>query len=112
MTNNKRTKSPAIARIADIDVQLSAARSLRAMYEETIEKLEEARVEAVRALAAEEAAAASDSLPVGTRVRHRTFADLLATVVPSDGTGVSVVQDNVTEVSNGYGPGEWVPIEV
>jgi hypothetical protein len=62
------------------------------------------------AVLAAEAAEAADSLPVGTVVRHRTYRDMTGVVVPNDGTGIAVRQDDFDTVKHGYGPGEWVAI--
>lgn len=101
----------AIARRDKIAAALIAARDEAKRLNERIENLEfEARLAETEVLAAE-AFDASDSLPVGTRVRHRSFADTFATVTPSDGTGIAVLQDGAAAIAYGFGPGEWLPID-
>lgn len=69
-----------------------------------------AEAEAYKVLLRANAAAESNTYPVGTRVRHRRWAELHGTVMPSDGTGVAVQQDATGETAYGYSAEEWVKL--
>lgn len=56
------------------------------------------------------AAADSDAIPVGTRVRHHHWADVHGTVVESDGTGIAVLQDGQSKASTGFAAREWIAL--
>jgi len=111
MTSQTSTQAPAATRLALIDQDLAAARSMIKTLEAHIEAAEIHRVKVAQEVLVEAAAAASGSLPVGTRVRHRTYLDLLGTVAPSDGTGIAVTQDDFDTTTYGFGLDEWVPID-
>jgi predicted RNase H-like nuclease (RuvC/YqgF family) len=57
-----------------------------------------------------EALADKDAYPVGTRVRHYRFTDIVGTVVESDGAGLSVLDDGSTSPRHGYAKREWEEI--
>lgn len=103
------TVADAAARATAAAEELTAARQALRAAEERVEvaaiAAEHHRVELLRA----EAATASDSLPVGARVRHRDFPAMVGTVMESDGTGLAVSGPS-GDTSYGYGPGEWVAL--
>lgn len=99
------------ARFESARLGLEAARTAIRAAEQRFRDAETELTDAERALAAAKVDAATGILPVGTRVRHYGFTDLLGTVAPSTRAGLAVVADGQTEPVQGYQAHEWVPVE-
>lgn len=88
---------------------LTAALAALERAQQVVLEAREASQAAYREMRLAEARSSAGSIPLGTRVRHRTF-DLTGTVVEGS-AGIAVRSDATGQTVDGYGPGEWLPLE-
>lgn len=99
------------AGVANAKAELSAAdEALRAAQRRVLDA-QDGVVVAERTLAQARVDESTGALPVGTRVRHYGFTDILGTVVEPERAGLSVLADGSDAAVHGYERREWIPVE-
>lgn len=108
---SKITVEEAQARLDALNAKVDATEARMRRLEEQQYALSLRIRDAKHNLGLARAAADRNVYPVGTRVQHHVWPKLTATVVQSDGTGISVRQDATGSITHGFSAREWDVIE-